>query len=142
MTPAQKETLRETWQNVVPIADTAAAMFYDRLFEIDPTLRRLFGGTDMAGQREKLVEALSLVLENLDDLEALIPTLEDLGSRHVAYGVKTGHYETVGEALLWTLEQGLGETWSPTAADAWALAYGFVAGAMQRGAATANAIAA
>ncbi len=142
MTPAQKETLRETWGKVVPIADTAAAMFYDRLFEIDPTLRRLFGGTDMAGQREKLVEALSLVLENLDDLEALVPTLEDLGCRHVAYGVKTGHYETVGEALLWTLEQGLGETWSPTAADAWALAYGFVAGAMQRGAATANAIAA
>lgn len=142
MTPAQKETLRESWQQVVPIADTAAEIFYSRLFETDPTLRRLFGGTDMAAQRKKLVEALSLVLGNLDDLDGLVPALEDLGRRHVAYGVKEGHYETVGKALLWTLEQGLAEHWSPAAADAWALAYGFVAGAMQRGGASANAIAA
>jgi hemoglobin-like flavoprotein len=142
MTPAQKDILEATWQQIVPIADQAATMFYNRLFEIDPALRPMFAGTDMAAQRRKLVEALSLVLGTLDDLEALVPVLEELGRRHVAYGVTEAHYGMVGEALLWTLEQGLADAWSPAAANAWALAYGFVAGTMQRGAVTGAAIAA
>lgn len=139
MSPEQKAVIRETWRQVVPIADQAAALFYDRLFAIDPALRRLFASTDMAQQHVKLVEALSAVIGALDDVETIVPTLEALGRRHAGYGVTEAHYDSVGEALLWTLEQGLGAAWTAAAKLAWADAYLLIAGVMQRAAAEMDA---
>lgn len=134
MSPEQKMLVKSTWNQVVPIADAAAALFYDRLFEIDPSTRSLFKNTDMAEQRSKLVQALATVIKGLDDLGPLVPVLEKLGKNHVRYGVTGKHYDSVGAALLWTLEQGLKEAWTPPAKEAWTAAYGAVAGVM-RGAA-------
>ena len=111
MTPAQKDLVQNTWTLVVPIADTATAMFYERLFEIDPGSRALFENTDMADQRLKLLQVLSVAVAGLDDLDRLIPIVEDLGRRHATYGVRDAHYDSVGTALLWTLQQGLGAAW-------------------------------
>ena len=135
MTPDQKRLVRETWDQVTPIADTAATLFYDRLFAIDPDLRDLFRETDMAAQRDKLLATLANVVQNLDYLEILVPTIEDLGRRHVGYGVNDAHYDTVGAALLWTLARGLGGSWTPEAEAAWTAAYGTISGIMRRAAA-------
>ena len=134
MSPDQKTLVHETWNQVMPIADTAAALFYRRLFEIDPDLSALFVGVDLASQRRKLIQTLTRVVVALDDIADLVPEIEALGRRHAGYGVTDAHYQTVGEALLWTLETGLGDSWTPEVETAWAAAYGFVADAM-RGAA-------
>lgn len=134
MSPEQKSLVKQTWQKVVPMADTAARLFYDRLFEIDATTRPLFKATNPAEQRRKLIQALTVVVEGFDHLEALVPTLADLGRRHAQYGVTDGHYDTVGAALLWTLEQGLGSGWTPEVKAAWSAAYAQLANVM-RGAA-------
>ena len=133
MTPHQIHLIKSTWSNVVPIADTAATLFYGRLFEIDPSTRTLFRNSDMSEQRKKLVQALAYVVAGVDRFETLALTLADLGRRHVGYGVKDEHYASVGAALLWTLEQGLGATWTLEAHDAWAAAYGSITQAMQGG---------
>ncbi len=127
----QKQILRITWIKVLTVGDTAAEMFYRRLFELDPELQPLFGSTDMAAQRKKLIQSLSLVINSLSDPEPLIAYLEALGRRHVDYGVEDRHYDTVEAALLWTLEQILGETWNEAVRDAWSDAYGLVAGVMK-----------
>jgi hemoglobin-like flavoprotein len=137
MSPDQKTLVQTTWDNVVPIADTASALFYQRLFELDPAVRTLFAGVDLESQRRKLIRALALVVGTLDDIEGLVPTIAALGRRHAAYGVVDADYETVGAALLWTLEEGLGDAWTADVAAAWAAAYAFVAGVM-RGAAADN----
>jgi hemoglobin-like flavoprotein len=130
MSPEQKNLVKSTWSQVVPIADVAATLFYDRLFEIDASTRPLFKSTDMAEQRRKLVQALATVIHGLDDLAPLVPVLETLGKNHVRYGVTDKHYDSVGAALLWTLEQGLKDAWTPAAKAAWTAAYGAVAGVM------------
>jgi hemoglobin-like flavoprotein len=132
MTPAQKKLVQSTWSKVVPIADTAAKMFYDRLFEIDPSTRPMFRGTDLAEQRRKLLQVLSAAIAGLDDLEGLLPVVQTLGRKHAAYDVKDAHYDSVGAALLWTLEQGLGAAWDAETAAAWTEVYGMVAGVMRR----------
>jgi hemoglobin-like flavoprotein len=132
MTPAQKDLVQDTWALVVPIADTATAMFYDRLFEIDPGSRALFENTDMADQRLKLLQVLSVAISGLDDLGRLMPIVEELGRRHAGYGVKDEHYESVGAALLWTLQKGLGAAWNAETAAAWAEVYGVLSGVMRR----------
>jgi hemoglobin-like flavoprotein len=121
----------ETWALVAPIADTAADLFYQRLFALDPRLRLMFGSTDWAAQRRKLVHALNLAVASLDKIEQMAPALEAIGSRHASYGVQDWHYDTVGKALIATLEQGLGEAWTVEAAAAWKQAYHIVAGAMR-----------
>ena len=131
MTPQQKSLIRSSWRAVEPIADEAAALFYDRLFELDPNLRPLFRNSDMSSQRTKLVTALGAVVAGLDRLDRVIPALEDLGRRHAGYGVEDRHYETVGSALLWTLEQGLGEVWGADLEDAWSTAYATVSSVMR-----------
>lgn len=131
MSPEQKILVKETWQNVAPMADAAARLFYDRLFEIDPTTRPLFDAVNLAEQRRKLIQALTTVVRGLDHPEAIVPTLADLGRRHARYGVTDGHYETVGAALLWTLEQGLGSRWTPEVKAAWSGAYALLAGVMR-----------
>lgn len=139
MTPDQRMYVQETWKQVAPIADTASAMFYERLFEIDPDLRRLFAATDMATQRRKLVAAIAGVVGGLDRLEDIVPTIAELGRRHRSYGVTDVHYDTVGAALLWTLEQGLGDAWTPAVEAAWVTAYTTIAQVMRSAAAEESA---
>ena len=132
MTPEQARLVTTSWNSVASIADSAIEQFYNRLFEIDPSARALFRATNMPEQRRKVIEALSLALQSLDDLDALTPTLEDLGRRHQRYGVTAAHYDSVGQALLWTLEQGLGAAWTPAMAAAWTELFGQLSSAMKR----------
>jgi hemoglobin-like flavoprotein len=135
VTPRQQTLIRESWAQVAPIADAAATIFYDRLFELDPSLRRLFSRTDMAGQRRNLMQTLAVVVASIDRLESIAPAVEALGRRHAGYGVEAAHFETVGQALLDTLAVGLGEDFTAEVRDAWATAYGILAGIMQSAAA-------
>jgi hemoglobin-like flavoprotein len=130
MNMIQKELVQKSFAQVRPIADAAAALFYRRLFELDPTLRPLFKG-DLKEQGRKLMDMLGLAVKGLDRPEALLPALAALGRRHAGYGVNKHDYETVGEALIWTLEQGLGPSFTPDVREAWEAVYGFVAGAMR-----------
>ena len=130
MTPTQVGLIRESWAAVEPIADTAAGLFYGRLFELDPALERLFRRTDMVRQRQVLMGTLAVVVKTLDRIEELLPAVEALGRRHAGYGVRESHYATVGAALLWTLEQGLGEAFTPAVREAWTEAYGTLASVM------------
>jgi hemoglobin-like flavoprotein len=132
MTPIQKGLVQSTWKQVVPLADAAAIMFYDRLFEIDPTTRPLFRQTDMVHQRKKLLQIIGTAVASLERLDALVPVVEDLGRRHAGYGVEDKHYDSVGAALLWTLERGLGKEWTPQVAEAWTQTYGLLSGVMRR----------
>ncbi len=136
VTRRQKELVQETWEQVVPISEPAAGLFYGRLFEVDPDLEAPFPADEraMREQGRKLMQMITLAVSGLDRLDELVPAAEDLGRRHVSYGVRDEDYETVGAALLWTLEQGLGESFTPEVRDAWAATYGLLAGAMQDGA--------
>lgn len=138
MSPDTTAILKATWAKVAPISDTAAGLFYDRLFTLDPSLKRMFANANMQEQRRKLMQAIAAVINGVDHLDALVPTLENLGRNHGRYGVTDAHYDTVGAALLWTLEQGLKEAWTPAAKSAWTAAYTTVATVM-RGAAASNA---
>jgi hemoglobin-like flavoprotein len=123
--------VQRTWQQVAPIADTAAGLFYDRLFATDPDLRAMFSAVDLDMQKKRLMEALSFVIGALDNFDALVPTIAALGQRHVGYGVTPAHYFTVGSALLHTLEQGLGDQWTDTVAAAWTNTYTAIADIMK-----------
>ena len=129
MTPAQIAVVKESFAKVVPIEETAAALFYNRLFELDPSLRRLFH-TDMKEQGRKLMATLAVAVGGLDNLDTIVPAVRDLGSRHVGYGVEAAHYETVGDALIWTLEQGLGDDFTEQTKEAWVAAYGLLSSVM------------
>ena len=138
VTDAQKALVQNSFATVATIAEDAAVLFYQRLFELDPSLRPMFRG-DMTEQRKKLMQMLTAAVKGLDRLEQLVPVVKDLGRRHAGYGVEDRHYATVGEALIWTLEQGLGPAFTAEARAAWLAAYGLLAGVMQAGAAQANA---
>jgi methyl-accepting chemotaxis protein/hemoglobin-like flavoprotein len=127
---AQVRLVRDSFAQVQPIAETAADLFYDRLFAIAPKVRTLFPD-DMTAQKRKLMAMLALAVANLDRPEALTATARDLGQRHVAYGALEAHYEPVGAALLWTLEQGLGQNFTAEVREAWANAYGVITSLMQ-----------
>src|SRR5918911_3774759 len=130
MTPQQTSLVQQSFALVVPIAEPAAELFYGRLFELDPSLRLLFRG-DMREQGRKLMQMLTVAVRGLDRLETIVPAVQALGRRHVAYGVTEAHFATVGAALLWTLEQGLGSAFTPEVADAWASVYGVLATTMK-----------
>jgi hemoglobin-like flavoprotein len=136
MTPEQKELVQESFQKVLPISETAAKLFYSRLFELDPSLKDLFKG-DMEEQGKKLMKMIATAVYGLDRLEEIVPAVEDLGKRHVNYGVRDQDYETVGEALIWTLQQGLDDGFTPEIKDAWIAVYGLLAGTMKAAAAKA-----
>ena len=123
MTPDQQQLVRSSWSAVEPIADEAATMFYSRVFELDPSLRRLFGYSDMARQRAILMQTLAVVVRSIDRLDEMTPELEALGRRHVGYGVEVEDYATVGSAVLWALESSLGDAFIEEIALAWAAAY-------------------
>jgi len=120
------------------MAEAAADMFYRRLFEIDPATRKLFRATEMVAQRKKLVQMLNFAVNGLDRLDVLTSKVEDLGRRHAGYGVTDAHYDSVGAALLWTLEQGLGRAWTPAVASAWTEVYGMLSDIMRRAPARAD----
>jgi hemoglobin-like flavoprotein len=129
MTPEKITLVQDSFAKVAPIADQAAVMFYDRLFEIAPEVKPMFHG-DMAEQRRKLMATLGVVVTGLTRLETILPAASALAKKHVSYGVKNEHYPIVGSALLWTLEKGLGDAWNPELADAWTTAYGTLSGYM------------
>ena len=139
MTPQQIEMVQQSFAKVAPIADQAAVLFYGRLFEIAPEVKPMFHDADMAEQRRKLMATLGIVVTGLTRLETVLPAASALAKRHVSYGVKDEHYPIVGSALLWTLEQGLGEAWNPELAEAWTAAYGTLSGYMISEAHTAQA---
>jgi hemoglobin-like flavoprotein len=122
MTPHQVKAIQDSFAKVVPISEQAAALFYDRLFEIAPPVKSLFHG-DMQEQGRKLMATLAFVVNGLGNLETVLPAASALAKRHVDYGVKAADYEPVGVALLWTLERGLGAQWTTELAAAWATAY-------------------
>lgn len=124
MTPETINLVQESFRKVAPIADQAADIFYARLFEIAPGLRRMFPD-DMTGQKRKLMSTLAFAVNSLRDLDTLLPALKDLGIRHIGYGVEDEQCDTVGAALLYALEKGLGDAWSQELHDAWAEVYGF-----------------
>ena len=142
MNPTDIDLIRSSWSRVEPIADTAAGLFYGRLFELDPAIERLFRRTDMVAQRKNLMQTLTVVVKSLDKLDQLVPALQALGRRHAGYGVREEHYATVGAALLWTLQQGLGEAFTPAVRAAWAEAYGILASVMIQAAAVESETAA
>jgi hemoglobin-like flavoprotein len=133
VTREQVTLVQESFAKIAPIADDAAQLFYRRLFEIDPRLEAMFRG-DMADQRRKLMQMLTAAVKGLDRLEQLVPVVEDLGRRHATYGVADEHYDTVGAALLWTLEKGLGPAFTPDTKEAWATVYGVLASTMKHAA--------
>ncbi len=111
MTPKQKQLVQSSFEQVKPIVDVAASLFYGRLFDLDPNLERLFKG-DLHTQGRMLFQVMSVVVGGLDDLDELAPSIQALGKRHAGYGVEDHHYKTVGAALLWTLERGLGSAFT------------------------------
>ena len=129
MNPAQVKLVQDSFAKVVPISEQAAALFYDRLFEVAPSVKAMFPA-DMREQRKKLMGTLAVVVNGLSNLGAVLPAASALAKRHVSYGAKPEHYPVVGGALLWTLEKGLGEAWTPEVADAWTAAYGTLSGYM------------
>ena len=138
MTSEQRALVRESWLRCQPILRQAGAMFYERLFALDPTVRRLFASTDMAEQQRKLTVMLARIVAQLDRPDTLGPEVTALGRRHVNYGARDADYETVGAALLWTLEQGLGDGFTPAVREAWTQAYLLAATLMRGGAVAAR----
>jgi hemoglobin-like flavoprotein len=126
----QKLLVQKTFEMVAPIAEVAAGLFYGRLFEVDPSLKPLFRG-DIKDQGKKLMATLKIAVQSLDRLDALVPVVQALGRRHLAYGVRDEHYDTVGGALLWTLEKGLGEAFTPDVKEAWTIVYTILAKVMK-----------
>ena len=129
MTPDQVKLVQQSFAKVAPISETAAVLFYDRLFEVAPSVKSMFPA-DLTEQRRKLMATLAVVVNGLGNLESVLPAASALAVRHVSYGAKAEHYPVVGAALLWTLEKGLGDAWTPEVAEAWTAAYGTLSGFM------------
>jgi hemoglobin-like flavoprotein len=138
MTPEQVGLIKSSWAKVLPISDKAAELFYGKLFELDPDLKPLFKG-NMEEQGKKLMKMINTAVNGLDRLDEIVPAVQQLGVRHVGYGVKDAHYDTVGAALLWTLGAGLGDDFTEDTKDAWATVYGVLADTMKSAAAEAAA---
>jgi len=136
MTPRQIELVQASFTNVEPIAAEAARLFYDRLFELDPSLRSMFRG-DIEEQGRKLMQIIGVAVASLRQLDRILPAVEDMGRRHAGYGVRDEHYVIVASALLWTLEQGLGSAFTDEVRDSWLAMYDVVTSAMKQGASIA-----
>jgi hemoglobin-like flavoprotein len=131
MTPEQRRLVQSSWVQVLPRSETAAALFYSRLFELDPGAARLFR-RDMREQGVLFMQMISVIVRGLDDLSGLTPAIVALGQRHAGYGVETADYEAVGSAFLWALERTLGDGYSPAIQAAWASTYQMVASIMRQ----------
>jgi hemoglobin-like flavoprotein len=129
----QVQLVQQSFEKVAPIADAAAALFYARLFELDPSLMSLFRG-DIKQQGKMLMHMIASAVRGLSHPDSLTPVLRSLGRRHAGYGVVESHYDTVGKALLWTLEHGLGPEFTHEVRDAWVQVYKLMANVMQQAA--------
>ena len=138
MTPRQIELVQDGWRSVLPVASIAAELFYGKLFSLDPALQPLFNG-DMREQGKNLTAMLSIGVRALSKPETITRAVYDLGRRHVSYGAKPHHYDTFVVALLWALQQVLGEAFTAEAKDAWTAAYGVLAKTMKDAAGTVAA---
>lgn len=136
MTPEQIDMVKSTWATVETISDTAAELFYGRLFELDPKLKALFTG-DMEEQGKKLMQMIGVAVANLHQLDQVMKPVQELGRRHVGYKVAAEDYDTVGAALLWTLEKGLSDAWNEDVKGAWTETYVTLATVMKDAAAEA-----
>jgi len=130
VTPKQIELVLATWRQVQPVAEDAAALFYTRLFDLDPSLKPMFRG-DIKEQGRRLMGMITFAVNGLSRLESLLPGLRALGQRHGSYGVRDEHYDTVAQALLWTLEKGLGAAFTREVKAAWVAAYTALASTMK-----------
>ena len=130
----QVALVQQSWKKVLPIRSLAAELFYTRLFELDPSLRAMFKG-NMAEQGSKLIMMIGTAVAGLSRPSELIPAVEALGARHVDYGVKDAHYDTVGNALLDTLHKGLGDDFTSEVEVAWVAVYSLLATTMKDAAA-------
>ena len=131
LAPEQIDLVRSTWTYVAPIAEQAATLFYAKLFELDPAIKPMFAQSNLKVQKRKLMQTIGIAVKHLHRLEEIVPLVRDLGKRHAGYGVQDRHYDTVGEALLWALEQGLGQRFTSDARDAWARTYTVLADTMK-----------
>ena len=129
MTPEQIDLVKTSFSKVAPISETAAELFYGRLFEIAPSVKNMFP-EDLKEQGKKLMMSISVVVNGLTDLEKVVPIAEDLAKKHVDYGVKAEHYESVGASLIWTLGQGLGDDFTDEVKEAWVEAYTLLSNVM------------
>src|SRR5262245_6538373 len=141
VTQTQKALVQNSFAAIASIGDDAVSLFYVRLFEIDPSLRRMFP-EDMNRQRKKLLQMLTAAVNGLDHLDQLVPVVQDLGRRHALHGVTDAHYDTFGAALLWTLEKGLGRAFTCETKRAWQAVYGLLATTMREAARESRAAAA
>jgi hemoglobin-like flavoprotein len=132
MTPQQKELVQHSFALLSPVAEQAGPLFYARLFQLDPGLRHLFPG-DLRDQSRKLMQMLAVAVRGLDHLEEILPAVRLLGQRHAGYGIVERDFGTVGVALLWTLQRGLGPAFTPDVRDAWAAVYVVLTEAMREG---------
>jgi nitric oxide dioxygenase len=132
VTPEQKKLIRRTWAELAPTSDATAALFYQRLFAIEPAARRLFGSKNMGDQGTLFAQMLSIFVRSLDGHSEMTAAIEGSGKRHQGYGVVASDYDGAGLALLWALEQALGAGFTPEVRDAWAEGYRVLAGTMQR----------
>ncbi|GEA12150.1 globin family protein [Alteromonas sp. KUL49] len=130
MTPEKIALVQTSFKSVVPIADTAAELFYGRLFEVAPEVKPMFDASNMEEQGKKLMKTLAVAVIGLSDLPAIVPIVQQLGVKHLDYGVEPAHFSPVGESLLWTLEKGLGEAWNEELLDAWTEAYTLLSNTM------------
>ena len=134
MNPREIGLIKESWDMVYPIADKAAELFYGKLFELNPELKKLFP-EDMTEQGRKLMIMINTAVNSLDNLEAVVPAVQESGRRHIDYGVKDEDYDTVGEALIWTLGKGLGDAFTDEVKQAWVAVYTLLATTMKDAAA-------
>ena len=130
MTPRQINLIKSSWQLAAANPQAVGKLFYDRLFEIAPEVKPMFNATSITDQAKKLLATISFVISKLDKLDDIIDEVAKLARRHVNYGVRPGHYTVVGEALLWTLENGLREQWNDETKEAWVTCYTVLSGAM------------
>jgi len=133
MTPEQIELVKSSWEKVKPISEVAAGLFYGKLFEIDPELKKIFSG-DMTEQGRKLMAMINTAVNSLGNLSDIVPAVQELGKRHIDYGVKDKDYDTVAEALIWTLASGLGEDFTDEIKSAWVETYTILATTMKEAA--------
>ena len=135
MRPETERLVRESWSRFEPIAERSARFFYEKLFELDPEAQRLFARTDMEAQGRKVMQKFAEIARTLDQPDTLVREVADLGRRHVHYGVRDSQYDSVGTALLWTLEHGLGPAFTDDVRNAWTEAYLLISTVLRRGAA-------
>ena len=133
MNAAQRKLVQTTFAKLAVMPEVAGALFYERLFAINPSFRPLFKN-DMRVQVGRLMTMLSMVVYNLHQPGQILPAMRDLAVRHVGYGVKLADYDALRDALLCTLEQALGEDLTPAVREAWTVCYDELAGEMKEAA--------